>query len=287
LPLLASERKRRGRQHESAVGNLARGSEGARDTAPFAFASELLLRAIASGPEIENLAVARIKTEGAGSLSALVGDEADVILERDIAVDVALQLLESDRVRPQERDAALVRSERPLRLIARFSRPIRMMGRGIVPIHQERTVARVEIVTDEATRIGLLVDERKRRNRAEQALVDLMADLEIGLDHAGGHQRPDQLGVARTHELDLPLCNELAEARDPIGIERLDGLQRIAGELDPDRSMDCGKCEQRPIAAFQDRAALAFLDRGESEVEMEDREQMESRGIGRRDWRAG
>ena len=61
-----------------------------------------------------------------------------------------------------------------LRQIARFGRPFGMMRGGIVPIHQQRAISGVEIVTDETAGIGLLVHQRERRLHLEQTLIDLV-----------------------------------------------------------------------------------------------------------------
>ena len=44
-----------------------------------------------------------------------------------------------------------------------------MMRAGIVPIHQDRAIAGIEIKIDQPARIGLFVDQRERRADAEQA----------------------------------------------------------------------------------------------------------------------
>ncbi len=91
-----------------------------------------------------------------------------------------LQLLEGDGVGPQKRDAAAVGAKGALRQMARLGMPFGMMGAGIVPIHQNAAIAGIEIKRHEAGRIGLLVDERELRAGAEQPLINVMADGEIG-----------------------------------------------------------------------------------------------------------
>src|SRR6202000_449835 len=64
---------------------------------------------------------------------------------------------------------------------------------------------------------------------------------------------------------------------DPGRIARGDLLQREAGRLDPDGAVLLGQTQQRPVAARDNFGALLFLDGGEGEIEMEQREQPQRR----------
>jgi hypothetical protein len=59
------------------------------------------------------------------------------------------------------------------------------MRRGIVPVHQQRLIARIEIVRDQSSGIGLLVDKSYRGGHAQQAAIDVVADSEIGRHKLG------------------------------------------------------------------------------------------------------
>ena len=134
-------------------------------------------------------------------------------------------------------------------------------------------------MADEPAGIGLLVDQRERGLHAEQMTIDAISDAQIRRDDFRRHQRPDDLGIARTDQLDAAGGDQIAKTRDPGGIALLDFFERVAGRLDADRTVRRGQRQQRPIAALDDRGALALFDRGEGEVEMEQREEMQRGGL--------
>src|SRR6185312_1678812 len=204
-------------------------------------------------------------------------DVIDIILQTDIAMREALQLLESDSAGPQQINGASFAADSGLRQIARFRRPFGMLRAGIVPIHQDRAVTGIEIEAHKARRISLLVDQREFGGMTQQAVINLIADFQIFLRHARRHQRADHLCVTGTDQLDFAACDQSTGAANPFRIKTRDFLQRKAGDLDADGTLVRRQIQQRPVAALDHLAALLFLDRGERNVEMEEREQMQGR----------
>lgn len=125
---------------------------------------------------------------------------------------VTLQLLERDRVGPQNADRAAIGAQRGLRQVARFGVPFGMLRAGIVPIHQQGFITRVAVNADKAAGIGLLVDESQSRPRAEQAFIDFMPNREVLRHHACRHQGADKLRVARTNQFGFAFRNQIAKA---------------------------------------------------------------------------
>src|SRR5579885_1589531 len=119
------------------------------DPGPFACAAELLLGAITSGAEIENLRVAGIKTECARPPVAVTAHIDGIFVEPDVAVGKALQFLKGDSVRPQKSDMAAIRAQRGLRTIACLDRPFRVMRGRVVPVRQDRAITGVAIKLDQ------------------------------------------------------------------------------------------------------------------------------------------
>ena len=68
-----------------------------------------------------------------------------------------LQLLEGDRVGPDQADVAAVAAQRALRRIAVFRQPGGMEVGDIVPVHQQGLIARIQILRHQAAGIGLLI----------------------------------------------------------------------------------------------------------------------------------
>ena len=77
-----------------------------------------------------------------------VGDEVDVVSLRHLAVGVALELLERDRLAPQQRDVA-VGPERDLRVLAGTPVPLEVRTVGVVPVGDDGLEAGFEVDPDE------------------------------------------------------------------------------------------------------------------------------------------
>src|SRR6185312_2426834 len=148
-----------------------------------------------------------------------------------------------------------------------------------------------EIMADKSGRIGLFVDQGDRGAGIEQATVGLVAPSEIGCDELRGNERANYLCVAGPDQLGFARRDEIAEAPYPCRIPLLDFFQRVAGDLDPDRPMRRGKGKQGPITALDNAGPVAFLDGRKSQIEMEQRKEVQRRrlrsGCGRRGTPAG
>src|SRR5471030_487631 len=106
--------------------------------APFRRALIGLFSAIAARTKAENLHIAGIKAEGARAGAALAGYESQIVVQRNIVMRQALQLLKRDGVGPQNGDVAPIVADRALGGVAESRFPIRMDVGDIIPVHQDR-----------------------------------------------------------------------------------------------------------------------------------------------------
>ena len=74
-------------------------------------------------------------------------------------MDKTLQLLEGGGVAPDQGDAAAIGAEGALGVESGVRRPFRMGGGGIVIVHDDGVIARVQIKPHEPRGIGLLIDQ--------------------------------------------------------------------------------------------------------------------------------
>ena len=86
------------------------GGEGLFQPLPFAVLRQFLFGAETSGTEIENLRVAGIKAQSAGTVARPARDEFAIGVQFDVAMHETLQLLEQGGVAPDQGDAAAVRA---------------------------------------------------------------------------------------------------------------------------------------------------------------------------------
>ena len=234
------------------------------------------LGAIAARPEIEHLDVVPVHRQRARAGRRMAREVREIFVERRLVVRVTLELLERDRLVPDQRDRLAVVTRRDLREVAPFRIPFGMRPRRVVPLHDERLIPRVEVVLDQAGGVRLLVDERQPRPEAEEPLVDLVADAQVRRVHRRGHQRPDDLRVPAADELALAARDEDAQRVEPRRIDRRRGLEREPCRLDTDRgARPLRQTQQRPVAAPHDVGALRLLDRGVRQVQVKDREELQ------------
>lgn len=187
-----------------------------------------------------------------------------------------LQLLECDRVAPEQRYRRAVLTAHTLRVVLPLGWPLWMCGAWVLPLHDGGRKSRLAIVASQRRRPRLLVDEGDRGPDAEETLVDAMPGGEIGTHDVGGSEWANDLGVPAANELRRPFGDERAEGREPIRVDlrgRLKGVRRC---LDRHRQLSTpDHLNQRPVAAFDHSRAVGLFDRGEREIQVKERVALE------------
>ena len=265
---------RRPDQREPRVANQ-RGIE-LLDALPLARLRHRGFGTVPARPEVKHLDVVPVHRQRARTARHMTDEVGQILVERRLVVGVALELLERDRLVPDQRHSFAVLARRDLREVAPLGIPVRVRPRGVVPFHDQRLIAGVEIMLNQSRCVRLLVDERQPRPEPQQALVRLVADAQVRRVYPGRHQRSDHLGIPAADELALATRDQHTQRVEPLGIDGGDRFEREAGGLDGEgRARPLRQTKQRPIAALHDVGTLCFLDRGIRQVQVKDREQLQ------------
>ena len=214
----------------------------------------------ASGTEIEDLGIVAVEREAAWLVAAVASDVGEQLIELELVVGVALELLEGDALVPDQADAAAIDSDGLLGVVAPFRIPLRVRAGWIVPLHDQRFVASLLVEGHQAGAVGLLIDQSNAWLEAEDVLVGLHAETQIGAVYSSRYQGPNQLGVATADELAGAVMDQIPQLADPAGIDLLNELQRAGRCFDAKgQPVLAGQAQQGPIAALHDLGALFFF----------------------------
>jgi hypothetical protein len=143
---------------------------------------------------VEHLGVVGVEEQRA-AVRDRTADEPDVGLEVELVVRVALELLERDRLAPDDREARAVGAECPLRRAPCLERPLRVAAVGVVPVGDDRLIPRLRVQRHEPRRVRLLAQHRRLGAHAEQRVVHVEPEPQVPAVDLGREQRRGALGV--------------------------------------------------------------------------------------------